>query len=75
MNGLVWQYAYDQELFFGHFAGTIVKVGSIGVLTGADGEVRHAGRYVYFYFHENSMYFSVLCNNSGIVLLNCFVAN
>ncbi|KAJ3694001.1 hypothetical protein LUZ60_009481 [Juncus effusus] len=43
---LVWQYAFNQELFFEHFTNSIVKMGNIGVLTGFDGEVRQNCRYV-----------------------------
>ncbi|RWW01073.1 hypothetical protein GW17_00035911 [Ensete ventricosum] len=48
---LVWTYARDQELFFRHYRTSIVKMGSINVLTGEQGEVRHHCRYVNAYYH------------------------
>ncbi|URD98620.1 peroxidase [Musa troglodytarum] len=48
---LVWAYARDQELFFRRYRSSIVKMGSINVLTGEQGEVRHHCRYVNAYYH------------------------
>ena len=43
---LVWAYAYDQELFFREFAKSMIKMGSINVLTGSEGEIRENCRYL-----------------------------
>lgn len=48
---LVWAYASNQELFFKHFAKSMIKMGNINVLTGDEGEVRHNCRYVNKYYH------------------------
>ena len=37
---LVKAYAHDEELFFGQFAKSMVKMGNISPLTGSNGEVR-----------------------------------
>lgn len=49
--GLVWAYALDQRLFFRHYVSSIIKMGSINVLTGGEGEVRKNCRYVNAYYH------------------------
>ncbi|KAJ6797327.1 peroxidase 20 [Iris pallida] len=43
---LVWAFAADQELFFEHFANSMIKMGSINLLTGSEGEIRHNCRYL-----------------------------
>ncbi|XP_038970819.1 peroxidase 20 [Phoenix dactylifera] len=48
---LVWAYASNQELFFKHFANSMIKMGNINVLTGDEGEVRHNCRHVNAYYH------------------------
>ncbi|XP_078178209.1 peroxidase superfamily protein [Carex rostrata] len=45
VSNLVWQYAFDQRLFFEHFVNSMIKMGNIGVLT-VEGEVRHNCRYI-----------------------------
>ncbi|CAO2179629.1 unnamed protein product [Urochloa humidicola] len=44
--GLVKLYAADQGVFFQHFAQSMVKMGNISPLTGADGEIRKHCRRV-----------------------------
>uniref|UniRef100_A0A1D1ZL27 Peroxidase n=1 Tax=Anthurium amnicola TaxID=1678845 RepID=A0A1D1ZL27_9ARAE len=46
VRGLVYAYAADQDLFFRDFAGSMLKMGSIGVLTGEQGEVRRSCRHL-----------------------------
>ncbi|KAG6485458.1 peroxidase 20-like [Zingiber officinale] len=48
---LVWAYAQDQRLFFRHYVSSIIKMGTINVLTGGEGEVRKNCRYVNAYYH------------------------
>ncbi|EEF34710.1 Peroxidase 20 precursor, putative [Ricinus communis] len=42
----VWAYASDQELFFGSFVNSIIKMGNINVLTANEGEIRKNCRFV-----------------------------
>ncbi|XP_010518874.1 PREDICTED: peroxidase 20 isoform X2 [Tarenaya hassleriana] len=42
----VWDYAVDRDLFFADFAESMLKMGSINVLTGVDGEIRKSCRFV-----------------------------
>ncbi|KAJ3685699.1 hypothetical protein LUZ61_014863 [Rhynchospora tenuis] len=46
VSDLVWQYAFDQRLFFEHFTNSMIKMGNIGVLSEVEGEVRHNCRYI-----------------------------
>lgn len=46
IRGQVWAYANDQELFFASFAKSMVKMGSINVLIGNQGEIRRNCRFV-----------------------------
>ncbi|KAK7406366.1 hypothetical protein VNO78_07990 [Psophocarpus tetragonolobus] len=41
-----WAYASNQKLFFASFAKSIIKMGSISVLTGNEGEIRRNCRFV-----------------------------
>lgn len=41
-----WSYASDQQLFFSSFVKSMVKMGSINVLTGNQGEIRRHCRFV-----------------------------
>lgn len=45
VSNLVWQYAFDQRLFFKNFVNSMIKMGNIGVLT-VEGQVRHNCRYI-----------------------------
>ncbi|WOL18982.1 hypothetical protein Cni_G27779 [Canna indica] len=51
VSSLVWDYADDQELFFRHYTASIIKMGSINVLTGSEGEIRHNCRFVNAQYH------------------------
>ncbi|XP_052210333.1 peroxidase 20 [Diospyros lotus] len=42
----VWAYANDQELFFAAFVNSMLKMGSINVLTGGQGEIRSNCRFI-----------------------------
>jgi peroxidase len=42
----VWAYASDQDYFFNSFVNSIIKMGSIHVLTGIEGQVRRNCRFV-----------------------------
>ncbi|PSR91657.1 Peroxidase [Actinidia chinensis var. chinensis] len=42
----VWAYAKNQDLFFDSFVGSMIKMGSINVITGEEGEIRRNCRYV-----------------------------
>ncbi|KAM0935642.1 putative peroxidase [Dioscorea sansibarensis] len=43
---LVWAYALSQPLFFRDFVNSIIKMGSISVLTGDGGEIRRNCRFI-----------------------------
>ncbi|XP_027362633.1 peroxidase 20 [Abrus precatorius] len=42
----VWAYASNEKLFFTSFAKSMIKMGSINVLTGNEGEIRRSCRFV-----------------------------
>lgn len=42
----VWNFANDQDFFFHSFGNSMIKMGSINVLTGEEGEIRRNCRFV-----------------------------
>ncbi|MED6134473.1 Peroxidase 20 [Stylosanthes scabra] len=46
ITNMVWSYASNEELFFKSFAKSVIKMGSINVLTGNEGQIRKNCRFV-----------------------------